>query len=552
MTTLLVNLPWRLMVLCFGSRYRLMISMSLIILTLITGSNQAYGYWSSPSFCRSCHTMEPHYESWEASPHREIPCMQCHLGERFDGELHSKWVAIKQLTSAVTGAYSSMPYAKVSDSSCLASDCHASMDSEAPLGFTDLKIGFKHGVHMEEMPRRIKLVCTSCHFQRLANVHMEVDKSTCFLCHFKEVEVAGRDIGGCDVCHGQAAEGSMASSYDVDHAEYAKRGMACDQCHVLEQTQMGLVGKERCLSCHNRSENLNRLDDPDLLHFEHVAKRKLHCYQCHRMIEHRFHTREAFSSQQDCHGCHQDSHSPQALLYAGSGAKGVDNLPDQMHTLGLDCAGCHRVPTDKAPGGADQVASTLSPKRACSKCHEDRYDEFVDAVGENLNEMLTYLEKRLQAVQKKVESGRAAGEAPSQEIQDGVATAALNVSFLKRARAIHNPQYAIQILRVSSESLYDLEDELEISDEEDDPPLGFELEDCDVCHDALPEPGELMLSGNRKFPHPRHVEETGLGCEGCHQGEEHPPKVSTAESACRSCHKAEDKDKKEGGEEKKD
>ncbi len=33
----------------------------------------------SPEMCASCHTMEPEYESWERSVHRDLKCTDCHL-----------------------------------------------------------------------------------------------------------------------------------------------------------------------------------------------------------------------------------------------------------------------------------------------------------------------------------------------------------------------------------------------------------------------------------------------------------------------------------------
>ncbi len=58
-------------------------------------------------------------------------------------------------------------------------------------------------------------------------------------------------------------------------------------------------------------------------------------------------------------------------------------------------------------------------------------------------------------------------------------------------------------------------------------------------HDSLPAPGELVLATGRKYPHPVHVEETGMSCEDCHQGEEHPPVAPATEGSCKSCHKGE-------------
>ncbi|QGG46271.1 cytochrome c nitrite reductase small subunit [Heliorestis convoluta] len=42
----------------------------------------------APELCVSCHVMEPHYESWYHSSHRDVACNDCHTPHNFVG----KWV----------------------------------------------------------------------------------------------------------------------------------------------------------------------------------------------------------------------------------------------------------------------------------------------------------------------------------------------------------------------------------------------------------------------------------------------------------------------------
>lgn len=533
----ILTLPWRLLKWCYGFRYRLLLVIFLVFLALVAGSFKAYGYWSSPEFCVSCHIMEPYYESWKHSSHSEVACVQCHFEPGIGAELHGKWVAVKQLAATVTGAYSSMPYAEVSDQSCMRSGCHTAEELDKSVSFTQRGIQFNHELHAKEMRLGIKLACTSCHFQRLVNNHMEVDKSTCFLCHFKGARASDKPVGECDTCHGPPTKSTMLGRFEVDHAEYQKRGMTCVQCHSELVSGTGAVGQERCLSCHNKPEQIEKITDPGLMHVEHVTKRKMHCYQCHTMIAHRFDTHQPLDPKQDCSSCHFGAHSPQTLFYSGTGAKGVTSTPDEMHGLGLDCVGCHRVPVVEAStgNGPAHARPTLPPAISCTRCHEQRYSGFVAAVQNNLGAMHSHLDKRLQVVQEKVKSERTAGRFLDRPVYRQVETTTFNLRFLERARAIHNPIYAIQVLRASRRALEGAEEALQISDESD-PPTGFEPEDCGVCHDSLPKPGEIALDGERKFPHPVHVAKTGLGCADCHQGEKHPPAAPTAERSCKTCH----------------
>ena len=115
----------------------LLIVTMVIFASLLGGSVGAYSYWSSPSFCHSCHIMDQYCESWAASSTSEVACVKCHFEPGIENELRGKWVAVKQLASAVTGAYSSMPYAEVSDATCMRSGCHSTEELEKPVRFSD-------------------------------------------------------------------------------------------------------------------------------------------------------------------------------------------------------------------------------------------------------------------------------------------------------------------------------------------------------------------------------------------------------------------------------
>ena len=34
---------------------------------------------SHPKFCASCHNIKPSYDSWVASSHKEVTCVDCHV-----------------------------------------------------------------------------------------------------------------------------------------------------------------------------------------------------------------------------------------------------------------------------------------------------------------------------------------------------------------------------------------------------------------------------------------------------------------------------------------
>ncbi|MCA8968960.1 MAG: cytochrome c3 family protein [Planctomycetes bacterium] len=555
-------LPWRCLKWCFATRGRTVVSTFGVLCVMLGGSFAAYKYSVSSHFCHQCHFMDPYCESWSKSTHRDVDCVKCHFEPGFGNELHGKWVAVKQLASAVTGAYSSMPYAEVSDASCLRSGCHTNEELSKPVLFSDRGIGFKHETHMTEMRRGIKLACTSCHFQKMRDVHIEVDKSTCFLCHFKDSNAAvdtsrlasgmpanGHDkLGSCDTCHGPPTKIAEVGRFRVDHADFVKRGMSCLQCHVELSPKPSYVGAERCLSCHNEPEKMAKIGETGLMHVAHVTKKKMHCYQCHTLIPHKRVPSDGEADMQPhggaggyfkngCALCHMDSHGPQAQLYAGTGAKGVTAQSDPMHLLGMDCIACHRAATSPSGGAANSAHATVSPTQACTECHADRYDSFVGSFRESAAEIETYLSKRLSDIEAKVQSKLKNGELLDRETYRLREKVTANLRFLAEAKAIHNPIYAIDVLRDARDTLDELGEALEVDEPDGDPPYGLEREDCGVCHDELPEPGDLTIPQGWVYPHALHAEKTGLSCEDCHMGDQHPPQASTAEASCKTCHK---------------
>jgi hypothetical protein len=538
----LLSFPWRVMVWSARSPWRLL-ALVLITFSLLAGSSVgAYTYWSSPGFCHSCHIMAPYCASWAASKHAGVRCVDCHFEPGLENELHGKWVAVKQLASAVTGAYSSMPYAEVADASCLRSGCHTRTELATPVTFSDRQIRFDHASHLGALQRGIVLACTSCHNQHTLDVHMEIDRSTCFLCHFEgagqtaRAGQAAREMGDCETCHGPPTGTIEVAGQTFDHEQVAARGMRCLQCHAEMVSGSGHVDRGRCLSCHNQPEQLAKVGDVGLLHLQHVTVRKLHCYQCHGMIEHAMpeHRVHGPGTSAECGQCHADgSHSEPARLYAGVGAKLSPARPDAMHRLGVDCAGCHESAARAA--SPSQHRAPLQGADTCRSCHGDAYDRFVPAMAELFGGMQGHLAARIDAVRAAMENRRQASALVERDTYQASARARDDLQLVQRGVAIHNPLYAIEVLRAAERALASAEAALGI-DEPEELPIGFAAEDCTACHDSLPMPGDLVLDDGRKYPHPPHALETGLGCADCHAGDAHPGTVHTSPAACKQCH----------------
>ena len=81
----------------------------LTVILLSVGTVGVVQFSSSPLFCRSCHNMEPYYESWKTSTHNQVACIECHFAPGIRGEAMGKMQAVNQLVKYVTGTYGLRP-----------------------------------------------------------------------------------------------------------------------------------------------------------------------------------------------------------------------------------------------------------------------------------------------------------------------------------------------------------------------------------------------------------------------------------------------------------
>ncbi|MBT3337651.1 MAG: hypothetical protein HN391_06985, partial [Anaerolineae bacterium] len=81
---------------------------SFLFLFMVIASTYTWEYTNSTDFCGSaCHGIHPaENETFEASPHAEVKCVECHIGREFVGnQLTRKMGDVKHLIAAVTKNY---------------------------------------------------------------------------------------------------------------------------------------------------------------------------------------------------------------------------------------------------------------------------------------------------------------------------------------------------------------------------------------------------------------------------------------------------------------
>jgi len=511
-------------------KYKLLVLSAIIFVVILSLFFAFFEYSTSPKFCNTCHFMKPYYESWKGSSHNFVKCVECHYEPGLLNELKGKWLAIKTFAAAIAGSYSPKPYAEISDASCLRSGCHSERLLSGKVRFTERNVLFDHKPHLEEMRHGIKLTCTSCHSQIVIGSHIRATVSTCSLCHFKggtkRVERES-PIGGCGVCHTAPAQPVKIGDYTVSHTEFVQRGIECTRCHIDVTYGDGEATKDKCFHCHNQLEKVERFNETEFIHINHVTVHKVDCGRCHNEIIHKFNTRIVETQHQVCQSCHEQTHFPQSALYAGKGAKGIEGEPDPMYLLGISCSGCHTVPKHDPETAIIKGQTFTSGNLPCVSCHQEKYTRFVETFNSEWTLMFNYLENRSSNIEQKT------GLQKDTKVLKLLESVRYNLEFLKNAKGIHNPFYSVEILKGCDMNLIEAE---KIFGEETkaQKPVGLTENNCPMCHNAIELSQITELKDGRKFSHKVHLENTPE-CRNCHIEGHHPPKVNFKE-ACNVCH----------------
>lgn len=487
-----------------------------------------------PEFCRSCHIMEPYYQSWKHSNHVGVNCLLCHFKPGWRGFVRGKIVALSQFVRYVTVTYGSRPWAEIEDDSCLRSGCH---DRQGLFGPKEFQKGvpFDHEHHLTALKRGKQLRCTSCHSQIVQGTHMMVTESVCFICHFKPMPDGSRDpvLSDCRKCH---RRGMATPRTPAEHALFIERGTDCQRCHISAMRGAGDVARRRCEFCHADPKVL-ATSDTTVLHTVHVSEHTVACFKCHDPILHQLET-SAEITQAGCGNCHTERHQAQKAFYQGAASVPFAGaLPSPMIEAHIDCTACH------ANLGAIATTSPLTAKPAvaradtkvCNECHGPGYDLL-------LGQWQTEVARRVG--QTRVMT-RVAAVIPEDAASTPVAALARAVNetldIIGIAKAVHNVGYTETLIEHCQATLLEATSATAagpaLRDWVDDEMKSYQqAPSClQQCHYGISQRTLFLQNQNRLFPHAPHVNRARLDCGTCHSREQH--KVSLPRGYdCNACH----------------
>jgi len=493
------------------------------------GTVIALGLTTQPEFCKTCHLMEPYYESWKHSSHAGVTCVDCHFEPGLLATVEGKFKAIAMVAKYITNTEGTKPWAHVSDYSCLRSGCHSRQLIEGEINFGEIR--FNHRAHLVGMSIGTRLKCTSCHSQVLRDNHIAVTTTTCLLCHFKERKAgtpAGSRINDCLTCHRAPAESIALEGFAFEHRDYLRRGVDCRSCHSDVSRGAGEVPRTRCISCHNVQEDLDRYDDQEFIHATHVEAHSVSCIECHTEIEHGLQARDEHP-QDNCKQCHKSTHGPSSQMYRGTGVEGVADDPSIMFRAHVACTGCHRPPFPGATAPANGATFAADPI-ACIDCHGPGYDGMQENWQKEFRATAPLIRKSLEELHPKL------GDKHTARKYYDAAAEALSLALADRSDGVHNLGYARKLLARADENLRAARTALDPDDKTAPIPIGPfapSKENCTtLCHVGA-EKLKVRTSFGIPFKHGPHLAKQD--CSDCHRSEPHGMTIAKPVD-CAQCH----------------
>jgi nitrate/TMAO reductase-like tetraheme cytochrome c subunit len=301
-----------------------LIVIAAIIVVVIIASFVAAEAMSTNSSCNSCHEMNPYYESWSASSHKDAKCVECHIPPGFPNFVKAKVMSLNELWVHATGQHLP-PFAvtrEITRSSCLR--CHQDggpqtegttrfpHSNHAAVKCVDCHVRIVHStVHPPYYVKPMLMArCLKCHSGQIGS-----PPSKCSTCHTQPHEVRGE----CSNCHGT---NSFKEKAPTDHPlalTGGHGGVPCADCHIIKPggplipgTSLGVPAGATCVSCHEVQHTgltdcaqCHSIESFSPANFQHpqegqhvpTGDRILTCQNCHPSSDY---------GQASCTNCHEN------------------------------------------------------------------------------------------------------------------------------------------------------------------------------------------------------------------------------------------------------
>ncbi|NHM29943.1 NapC/NirT family cytochrome c [Neobacillus terrae] len=393
-----INIDWKNPV----NRWKLLFAGLVGAIVIFGGGYGVLSFTNSPTFCSSCHEMQPEYTSFTASAHNQISCVQCHIKPGFTNMITHKMKSMKEVYYHVTGVPNQIVQTEeevVSNQNCL--QCHSKNRLVTASG--DLKVN--HKGHIEK-----NIPCVTCHagvvHAKMASRGINVDqvrgKWTAESAQkLMEKKYLAPNMGTCIDCHDKVNKGEKPwkdVAYIVPpNPEESEKTEAKGTAEVAttEAVQTEATDTEAVQADHD--EKTQGIILQAIGKQKSDVKISMECGTCHKKLKvpqshktgdwNHNHGGTAIKSLNTCMNCHQDSkwvrEIPKEdiislLNMRTSKIKYTPNLTvvkDQSR-INKFCSACHskrppgHMQSDKWLTAHASHAKTDGDKAQCFVCHD--------------------------------------------------------------------------------------------------------------------------------------------------------------------------------------
>lgn len=280
-----------------NAKITIIVLASVIVVGSSVGAFYFYDFTQhNPKACVMCHLMQPAYDSWSVSAHKNVTCHECHRASIIEQNRLLLMAVFKRPTT-VPPRHGKVivPY-----TTCI--ECH--WEGDPKIKKINRSYGHAKHVFIEQIQ------CTKCHSRE---VHKFLPgERFCLECHKeKVVHGFGMEDLACLDCHIYKADAKGVDSKDLKptrakclecHKSGAKVNFPkdgamkfdCYQCHKPHVKAKVKPSAEDCFSCHRQIVNVGK-------HRLHVQMIGMNCMQCHK--PHGWRVTEAVAKK-ECVTCH--------------------------------------------------------------------------------------------------------------------------------------------------------------------------------------------------------------------------------------------------------
>lgn len=216
----------------------------VIALGLLVGGVQGYTYSESSEFCGTvCHSMDPQWVRYQASPHANVECAHCHVGPGASAFIQSKVDGTRQLIGTITGNYSrpiKSPVHNLRPARETCEDCHS------PTSFKDniIKVIQHYDNDQQNTPVETTLILKMGGVNTLTGeskgIHWHVSSEVYYIAQ----DYQRQDMAWIGI---KQPDGSIKEFFARDLV-----GMG-QTAFVEEARANGEIRKLDCIDCHNRA-----------------------------------------------------------------------------------------------------------------------------------------------------------------------------------------------------------------------------------------------------------------------------------------------------------